>query len=108
MYLLVPMQRELSLNFHRNNVYGHFEKVCKHQVSELKVKVDTCLQNCSKCPNLSFLKNSMIAHAALVLKDPFAPRFASIQAILDSVEFFGKLRGNSGYIVKFLLLYVIF
>ena len=29
----------------------------------------------------------MIAHAALVLKDAFAPQFASIQAILDSVDF---------------------
>ena len=29
----------------------------------------------------------MIAHAALVLKDTFAPRFASIQVIQDSVEF---------------------
>ena len=29
----------------------------------------------------------MIAHAALVLKDTFAPRFASIEAILDFVEF---------------------
>ena len=29
----------------------------------------------------------MIADAALVLKDTFAPRFASIQAILDTVEF---------------------
>ena len=29
----------------------------------------------------------MIAHSALVMKDTFAPRFASIQWILDSVEF---------------------
>ena len=41
MYLLVPMQRELSLHIHRNNAYGHFEQVCKNQVSEFKVKVDT-------------------------------------------------------------------
>ena len=34
-----------------------------------------------------FCENSMIAHAALVMKDTFAPRFASIQVILDSVEF---------------------
>ena len=32
---------------------------------------------------------------ALVLKDTFAPRFASIQAILD-LEIFKNLRGNSG------------
>ena len=38
------MEGELSLNFHRNNVHGHFEQVCKNQVSELKVKVDTCSQ----------------------------------------------------------------
>ena len=29
----------------------------------------------------------MIAHSALVMKDAFAPRFASMQWILDSVEF---------------------
>ena len=29
----------------------------------------------------------MIARAALQLKDTFAPRFASIQSVLDSVEF---------------------
>ena len=33
----------------------------------------------------------MLAHAALVLKDIFALRFASIQAILDSVDFFMKI-----------------
>ena len=50
----------------------------------------------------------MIAHAALVMKATFAPRFSSIQWILDSVEFFKKFWGNSGYIFKFLRLYVIF
>ena len=34
-----------------------------------------------------FSEKSMIAHAALELKDAFAPQFASIHAILDSVEF---------------------
>ena len=34
-----------------------------------------------------FCENSMIAHSSLVMKDTFAPRFASIQLILDSVEF---------------------
>ena len=29
----------------------------------------------------------MMTHAALVLNDTFAPRFASIQSILDSLEF---------------------
>ena len=37
-----------------------------------------------------FCENSMIAHSALVMKDTFAPRFASIQSILDSVEFLEK------------------
>ena len=32
----------------------------------------------------------MIAHAALVLKDTFAPHFASIQSILDFVYFLEK------------------
>ena len=35
-----------------------------------------------------FCENSMIGHSALVIKDTIAPRFASIQCILDSVEFF--------------------
>ena len=34
-----------------------------------------------------FCEISMIARAALKLKDTFAPRFASIQSFLDSVEF---------------------
>ena len=34
-----------------------------------------------------FCENSMIARAALKLKDIFAPRFASIHSVLDSVEF---------------------
>ena len=34
-----------------------------------------------------FCEKLMIAYAELVLKDTFAPRFPSIQAILDSVEF---------------------
>ena len=34
-----------------------------------------------------FFEKSMIARAALVLKDAFAPLFASIHTILDSVEF---------------------
>ena len=42
------------------------------------------------------------------MKDAFAPPFSSIQAVPDSVDLFGNVRGNSGYIVKFLLQYVIF
>ena len=42
-----------------------------------------------------FCENSMIARAALNLKDTFAPRFASIHSVLDSVEFLEKFRGNS-------------
>ena len=34
-----------------------------------------------------FCEKSMIAHAVLVLKDTFAPRFESILAILDTVKF---------------------
>ena len=72
MYLSVPMQRELSWNFHRNNVYGHFEQVCKTKFYKL---VHSAIRY--------FCGNSMIAHAALVLKT----RFAIIQSILDSVEY---------------------
>ena len=34
-----------------------------------------------------FSENSMIAHSALVMKDTFAPSVASIQLIVDSIEF---------------------
>ena len=50
----------------------------------------------------------MIARAVLKVKDTFAPQFASIQSILDSIEIFEKLRGNSGKIFKFWHLYVVF
>ena len=42
-----------------------------------------------------FCENSMIAHSAFVMKDTFAPRFASIQWILDC-RIFEKFGGNSG------------
>ena len=45
-----------------------------------------------------FCENSMIAHSALVMKDTFAPRFASIQWILDSVEF---LKNSEVILAKF-------
>ena len=34
-----------------------------------------------------FSEKSMIARASLVLRDAYAPQFASIHAILDSVDF---------------------
>ena len=34
-----------------------------------------------------FCENSMIANAALKLKDTFAPRFVSTQSVLHSVKF---------------------
>ena len=40
----------------------------------------------------------MIAHSALVMKDTFAQRFASIQGILDSVEF---LKNSEVILAKF-------
>ena len=43
-----------------------------------------------------FCELSMITHAVLALRDTFAPQLASIQSILDSVEFFFKLQGNFG------------
>ena len=45
-----------------------------------------------------FCENSMIAHSALVMKDTFAPRFASMQLILDSVEF---LKNSEVILAKF-------
>ena len=40
-----------------------------------------------------FCEKWMIAHAALALKDAFTPQFASIQGILDSVDFFLNYEG---------------
>ena len=40
--------------------------------------------------NVSSITNAMITHAALKLKDTFAPRFVSIQSVLDSVDFLEK------------------
>ena len=52
----------------------------------------------------------MIAHAALVLKDTFASRFASIQSILDSVDFLENYiyKVILAKFFKILYLYVIF
>ena len=86
MYLSVSMQRELSLNFHRNNVYGHLELL--EHVSTFTFNSLNWFCKLAPCDFIRyFCENSMIAHAALVIKDTFAQRFASIQWILDSVEF---------------------
>ena len=42
--------------------------------------------NLLQVPICYFCENSMIAHAALVMKDTFATRFASIQSVLYSIE----------------------
>ena len=62
-----------------------------------------------------FCENSMIARAALKLKDTFAPRFASIQSVLDSVEFLensevilAKISSSCVYILSFSLFVVVF
>ena len=75
MYLSVSMQRELSLNFHRNNVYGHLDQVSR-----------TCVYFHFQFTHIWFCKLApsahiryFCAHAALVLADTFAPLFASIQ-----------------------------
>ena len=41
MYLLVPMQREISLNFTEITHMGTLNKFAKNQVNELKVKAHT-------------------------------------------------------------------
>ena len=85
----------------RNNVYGHFEQELKVKNRHMFYKIDISALICYFC------EKSMTAHAALVLTAAFAPRFASMQAILDC-GFVGKLQGNSCQIFKFLLLYVTF
>ena len=101
MYLSVSMQHELSLKFNRNNVYGHLE-----QVSRTCVYFHFKWLNwfCKLAPSAHiryFCENSMIAHSALAMKDTFAPRFASIQWFLDSVEF---LKNSEVILAKFQVL----
>ena len=62
-----------------------------------------------------FCEKSMIAHAALILKYTFAPRFAGIQAILDSVEFLetnevilSKFSSSCCYMLPFSFFFVVF
>ena len=57
----------------------------------------------------------MIAHAALVLKDTFTPRFASIPANLDSVEFLenyevilAKFSSSCVYMLSLSFFFVVF
>ena len=55
MYLSVSMKRELSLNFHRNNVYGHLEQVSRTCVYFHFQITQLVLQTCAKCPYTLFL-----------------------------------------------------
>ena len=71
----------------------------QNQLSHLKVKVDTCSRNLFQVPIYVIpVKFQMIARAALTLKDTFALRFASIQSVLDSVEF---LKNSEVILAKF-------
>ena len=62
-----------------------------------------------------FCEKSMIAHAALVLIDTFAPRFECIQAILNPVEFLenyevilAKFSSSCCYMLSFSFFFVVF
>ena len=62
-----------------------------------------------------FYEKSIIANDALVLKYTFAPRFASIQAVLDSVEFWeiyvvipAKVSNFCCYMLSFSFIFVVF
>ena len=62
-----------------------------------------------------FCEKLMIAHAALVLKDTFAPRFAIIQAIMDPVEFLenyevilATFSSSCCYMLSFSFFFVVF
>ena len=57
----------------------------------------------------------MTAHAALVLKETFAPRFASVQAMLDPVEFLenyevilAKFSSSCCYMLSLSFFFVVF
>ena len=55
MFSSVSMQRELSLKFHRNNVYGHLEQVSRTCVYFHFQMTQLVLQTCSKCLYTLFL-----------------------------------------------------
>ena len=62
-----------------------------------------------------FFVNSTIAHAALVQKDTFTPRFANIQYILDFVDFLenyevilAKFSNSCVYMLSLSLFVVVF
>ena len=85
---LEPMQRELSLIFHRNQKIGHFEQLCRKCVYfhfQFTWYVQIKLVQIAHIRY--FCENSMMAHAALVLNDTSTPQFASIKSSLDCVDF---------------------
>ena len=94
MYLSEPMHRELSLIFTEITNSGTWNNFVEH-VSTFTFNSLTWFCKLVQSAHIRyFYENSMIAHAALVLKDTFTPRFASMQSILDC-GILGKFRGNS-------------
>ena len=67
---------------------GHLDQFCRTCVYFHFQFTYLVFANLFKVPiYVISVKNSMIAHTALVVKDTFAQRFASMQSILDSAEF---------------------
>ena len=82
--------------------------MCAKTYEWFEVKVGTCSSSCSNCSYLLLLWKFNDSWHCIGNEVAFSPRFARIEAILDSVDFFFQLRCYSGLIFKFLLLCVIF
>ena len=108
MHLSLPMQRKLLLNFHRNYVYGHLEQVSRTRVYFHFQFTQLVWQTCSKCPYTLFMWKFNDSSRCLGYEWYICTTIFKHTMNSGLCRIFGKFRGNSGYIFKFLRLYVIF
>ena len=107
MYLSVSMHCELSLNFHRNNVYGHLEQVSGTCVYFHFQFTPLVLQTCSKCPYTLFLWKFNDSSRCIGNERYICTTICKHTMNSGLCGIFGKWRGNSDLIFKFLRLYII-
>ena len=95
MYLSVSMQRELSLKFHRNNVYGHLEQVSRTCVYFHFQITQLVLQTCSKCPYTLFLWKFNYSSLCIGNERYICTTICKHTMNSGLCRIFGKFRGNS-------------
>ena len=96
MYLSVSMQRELSLKFNRNNVYGHLEQVSRTCVYFHFQITQLVLQTCSKCPYTLFLWKFNDSSLCIGNERCICTTICKHTMNSGLCRIFGKFRGNSG------------